>query len=65
MDASVVPGVLFSNQGLKDFPNPSYADFPKLAIGKKLTHKDSTPPPTYSEEAQEILEERLKDLGYL
>jgi len=65
MDASVVPGVLFSNQGLKDFPNPSYADFPELAIGKKLTHKDSAPPPTYSEEAQEILEERLKDLGYL
>jgi predicted AlkP superfamily phosphohydrolase/phosphomutase len=65
MDASVVPGVLFSNRGLKDFPNPSYADFPMLAIGKKLTVKDSAPPPSYSDEDQEVLEERLKDLGYL
>jgi len=65
MDPAVVPGVLFSNKGLKDFPNPSYADFPQLAIGKKLTIKDTAPPPTYSDEDQEVLEERLKDLGYL
>ncbi len=65
MDADAVPGVLFSNQGLKNFPNPSYKDFPKLAIGKELSHKDSAIPPTYSEEDEEVLEERLKDLGYL
>jgi predicted AlkP superfamily phosphohydrolase/phosphomutase len=65
MDPSVVPGVLFSNKGLKDYPNPSYADFPKLAIGKQLSVKDSAPPPSYSDEDQEVLEERLKDLGYL
>ncbi len=65
IDPSAVEGVLFSNQGLQNFPNPSYRDFPALAIGKSLDAPGSAPPPTYSDEDEEILEERLKDLGYL
>jgi hypothetical protein len=57
--------VLFSNQGLGDFPNPSYADIPLLAIGKTLRQSDSAPPPPVSDEDQETIEKRLKDLGYL
>ena len=64
-DAREVPGVLFATQGLQNFPNPSYADIPVLAIGKPLRANDSTPPPTYSGEDQGMIEKRLKDLGYL
>lgn len=63
--ASMVPGVLFSNRSLVDFPTPSYADLPALAIGKALRPSDSAPPPTFSDEDQETIEKRLKDLGYL
>jgi predicted AlkP superfamily phosphohydrolase/phosphomutase len=64
-DARAVPGVLFSNQGLDGFPDPSYADIPVLAIGKTLRPRDSAPPPSFSNEDQETIEKRLKDLGYL
>ena len=63
--ASMVPGVLFSNRSLVDLPTPSYADLPTLAIGKALRTSDSAPPPTFSDEDQETIEKRLKDLGYL
>lgn len=65
IDPRAVPGVLFSNWGLQAFPNPSYLDFPALIIGEKLRSSGSAPPPTYSDEDREILEERLKSLGYL
>jgi predicted AlkP superfamily phosphohydrolase/phosphomutase len=65
IDPSAVPGVLFSNQGLDNFPQPSYRDFPVLAIGEELEGGSSAPPPTISDEEQEMLEERLKSLGYL
>jgi len=57
--------VLFSNQGLGNLSEPSFADIPSLAIGKILSPADSAPPPSYSDEDQEAVEKRLKDLGYL
>jgi predicted AlkP superfamily phosphohydrolase/phosphomutase len=67
MDPGLVPGVLFCNQGLKDLSKPSFRDFPELAVGVPLDGKESKPPktPKFSDEDQDVLEERLKDLGYL
>jgi predicted AlkP superfamily phosphohydrolase/phosphomutase len=64
-DADAVPGVLFSNRGLKDLPHPSYTDIPMLVINKTITPDDRVIPPTVSDEDQEAIEERLKGLGYL
>jgi hypothetical protein len=64
IDAKVVPGVLFSNRGLANFPNPSYADIPAMTIGKTLRPRDAAAP-VGSDEDQDALEERLKGLGYL
>ena len=65
IDPDSVPGVLFCNQGLANFPEPSYRDMPVLATGEEIQGGGSAPPPTFSDEDQEILEERLKSLGYL
>lgn len=65
IDYEAVPGVLFSNQGLRNFPHPSYRDIPILAIGEDIEVGASNPPPSMSDEDKEILEERLKSLGYL
>jgi hypothetical protein len=65
IDYESVPGVLFSNQGLRNFPRPSYRDVPSLAIGEDVEVGASNPPPSMSDEDKEILEERLKSLGYL
>lgn len=66
MDPSAVPGVLFSSYGLKNFPNPSYRDMPAIAINSAPDSSSSTPPPTSSgNESEEVIEERLKSLGYL
>jgi predicted AlkP superfamily phosphohydrolase/phosphomutase len=65
IDPEIVPGVLFSNQGLGNFPQPSYRDFPVLATGEEVDGGVSAPPPSISDEDQEMLEERLKSLGYL
>jgi predicted AlkP superfamily phosphohydrolase/phosphomutase len=64
-DAEKVPGVLFSNQGLKNFTSPSYLEFPLLAINKEIDLKKEISSPTYSDEDQEKVNERLKELGYL
>ena len=63
--AEAVPGVLFYNRGLGDYSELSYKDFPFLAIGKSLRASESTKPPKFSDEDQEAVEKRLKDLGYL
>lgn len=63
--AEAVPGVLMSNRRLDNFSEPSFEDFPALAIGKSLGSSDSASPPSYSDEDQEAVEKRLKDLGYL
>jgi hypothetical protein len=62
-----VPGVIFCNRDLSNFPNPSYRDFPLLTIRTTLDGPDDAPPPpsAYSDEAQEVVEERLRSLGYL
>ena len=66
MDPAAVPGVLFSSFGLKNFPNPSYRDMPAIAIDSAPDSTGSTPPPTSSgNESEEVIEERLKSLGYL
>jgi predicted AlkP superfamily phosphohydrolase/phosphomutase len=65
VDPQAVPGVLFCNQGLTGFPHPSYRDFPALAIGTTLDSDSSAPPPAFSEEDQDVVEERLRSLGYL
>lgn len=64
-DSRSVPGVLFSNEGLGDFSSPSYRDIPALTIGRDLKTQASAPPPKYSDEDQEEIERRLRDLGYL
>ena len=64
-DSRAVPGVLFSNEGLGNFSSPSYRDIPALTIGKDLKTQASAPPPKYSDEDQDEIEKRLKDLGYL
>jgi hypothetical protein len=65
IDPDVVPGVLFSSQGLKDFPNPSFRDIPPMVVGKYLDHSGVTPPKVSGGESSETIEERLKGLGYL
>jgi len=64
-DSESVPGVIFSNMGLLNFSNPSYRDFPALAIETSLDIKNMNPPPTLTAEDQEKVEERLRSLGYL
>ena len=64
IDANAVPGVLFSNRGLENFPSPSYADIPAMTIGKQLSPGKAVAP-VGSDEDQATLEERLKGLGYL
>jgi len=64
-DATSVPGVLFYNGDLKNFPSPSYRDFPAMAIDAAPDARGATPPPAISAEDQANVEERLKSLGYL
>jgi hypothetical protein len=64
-DSSSVPGVIFSTHHLQDFSNPSYADFPALAIDASPDTKGSAPPPKPAQQDQDKVEERLRSLGYL
>jgi predicted AlkP superfamily phosphohydrolase/phosphomutase len=65
IDSRVVPGVLFSNQDLANYPHPSYRDVPAMVVGKALDQDGIAPPPSFSAEDEEIIEERLESLGYL
>ena len=65
IDPQFVPGVLFSNQGLENLPRASYREIPTLALGEKVKSGDSAPPSYPSQEDRDVLEERLKSLGYL
>jgi len=67
IDPASVPGVIFSNKSIDAKIQPSFRDIPALAIGKDIDHPDT---PTggvtkIGKEDQEIVEERLKGLGYL
>jgi predicted AlkP superfamily phosphohydrolase/phosphomutase len=63
--AESVPGVLFSNQNLINFVKPSYRDIPMLVLNKEIAHIGSITPPAFSDEDQDKVNERLKELGYL
>ncbi len=68
IDSQAVPGVILCNHGLQGLEKPSYRDVPRLAIGKALEHKNvppPQPPAPSSGEGKEVIEERLKSLGYL
>lgn len=65
MAAESVPGVLFSNRSLADYPAPGFPDFPALALGKALDSGRRAEPLEMSDEDQEAVAERLKGLGYL
>lgn len=65
IDANLVPGVIFANRDLKNFPGISFRDIPFLAIGKHLDQSHIKPPSQAGHQGQKDLEERLKGLGYL
>lgn len=64
-DPALVPGVLFCSQGLDFTHQPSYRDFPELATGWAIEINHSSTPPSGHDEDQDLVEERLKSLGYL
>ncbi len=65
IDPQLVPGVIFSSQSLTHLPNPSYREIPSLVLGEAVTSGKSAPPKPPAEEDRDVLEERLKSLGYL
>lgn len=67
IDPALVPGVLMANVDLGDSPSISYQDFPELVIGKTMDDfkPPSSEPPEFVDEDEKVLQERLKDLGYL
>ena len=66
MNPDAVPGVLFTNFDLANQPKPSYREFPGLALGTDFQPRTGEPPRIDAgDEDQDIVEERLKGLGYL
>ena len=65
IDVQKVPGVIFTNRSLEDFPNPTFRDIPAMVVGKYFEHSNTNPPVVSSGEDQKTMEERLKGLGYL
>ncbi|MBC8509697.1 MAG: alkaline phosphatase family protein [Chloroflexi bacterium] len=65
IDSQLVPGVIFSNRGFGEVSQPSYREFPEIAIGMTPKTKAVIKPPTLESEEQADIEERLKGLGYL
>ena len=65
IDPQLVPGVIFSNRGFGEVSQPSYKEFPKIAIGMTPKAQTMTPPPAIDDQEQAEIEERLKGLGYL
>jgi predicted AlkP superfamily phosphohydrolase/phosphomutase len=66
-DPSLVQGVLFTNFKLGEGYKPTYTDIPDYVLGRPFEPQISGPvsPPDYSDEDEQVLEERLRDLGYL
>ena len=67
IDPQWVPGVLFSSQSLWHSSAPSYKDIPNLAAGMYSGPVDraAPPPPELTDINRKVLEDRLRDLGYL
>jgi predicted AlkP superfamily phosphohydrolase/phosphomutase len=60
-----VPGVLFTNHHLSDYPHPSYKDIPGLAIDMELQQNSVDKPSSYHQgDDEKVIEERMKGLGY-
>lgn len=64
-DPRSVPGVLFVNRDLADLRHPSYRDVPMLTVDAEPDSTGSSPPPSVEGEDAELMEARLKSLGYL
>jgi hypothetical protein len=56
---------LFSNRSLDHLTKPSYTDIPLLAINKEIVQNQNISEPSFSDEDQEKVDDRLKELGYL
>lgn len=65
IDPAHVPGVIFRNQGLSNWPAPGYRDIPGMVVGAELKPGSPILPDEFSQEDQETVEDRLKGLGYL
>jgi predicted AlkP superfamily phosphohydrolase/phosphomutase len=63
-DAESVPGVIFSNRRLSDFHRVSYRDVPSMTVNASPDSSWAAPSPSFSEEEMEIIEDRLRGLGY-
>lgn len=59
-----VPGVIFANGELEHISQPSYYDIPFLTIGEAPDVRGGGPPDDISAEDEEVIQERLKSLGY-
>ncbi|HEX6303012.1 MAG TPA: alkaline phosphatase family protein [Anaerolineales bacterium] len=59
-----VPGVIFANGELEHISRPSYYDIPFLTIGEGPDARGGGPPDDISTEDEEVIQERLKSLGY-
>lgn len=64
-DPRSVPGVLFVNRDLTDLPHPSYRDVPMLTVDAEPDRTGSGTPPSVVGEDPEVMEDRLRSLGYL
>ena len=67
INPALVPGVLLTNVDVSELPTITYREIPQLLIGDDVDQfrPSSDKPPQPIDEDQKILEERLKDLGYL
>lgn len=65
IDPTTVPGVLFSSMSISDFSNPTFRDIPAITIGGTPDPTRGAPQEPYTEEDQEVVNERLRSLGYL
>ena len=66
IDPQWVPGVLFSSEPLWRNSAPGYGDIPEIAAGMRpTTDGRAPPPPKLTETDRQVLEDRLRDLGYL
>lgn len=64
-DVGSVPGVLFSSRALTALDRPSYRDIPMLTIEAEPDEGSMAPPPSIGKEDTDLIEERLRSLGYL
>jgi predicted AlkP superfamily phosphohydrolase/phosphomutase len=64
-DAAAVPGVLFANRNLADTTSHSYHEIPAMTVDTEPIPPEDGAPPSMGNEDTELIEERLRSLGYL